>query len=1199
MRRLSHVNWQQFEKSLLSIWGHALQTRREPSGNQVRIILPGDNQTASNSILVDRTNNRVGVEGPSSVLPTLHSVVETLDFPPAQDRGDVQLIGLGSAEPGMVRKAAALLGLQQDPSQNIQQAVRFAPFRKNAGVTLTGARTPAAQQQPENQQQPDQRPNILTVQDETIQGTVRIQVLEDIGAILLVGDPQDVERVKRVIESLQAGAAAARPDIMTYPLQNADSATLQPLLTDIYQNMYEVSSGAVSITALDQPNALVVVGQPQAQEIIAELIQKLDIQMPPDAALDFKVYRLKHMSAPDAALKIRSYFFATDGTNNDVIQSDTWIGSHNGPVVIIQDYRSNSLIVKGSPQNLNIVDKLIERLDVAYSDSVDEVRIFKIRNAVAAELAVVLQAAINGNLDGAPQGFAQTPGVGQQQQFQQQQQLQGALARVRSTMLQLMTIDREGKTVRSGILFDVIISADNNSNSLIVTAPPESMNLIAALIERLDQLPDAETQIKVFTIINGDASELLAMLQQLFGQAQGQAGAQAGQLSTSNLPLQSVSATEGSALINLRFGVDTRTNSIIASGAEGDLQVVYDLLLRLDEEDPGNRKNFVYRLSNAPAEDVATALNQWLEERRAINDLNPATLNPYETSRREVSVVPELVSNSLIVSATPEFYQEVQLIIQELDRRPPMIKIKVLLAEIQLDKLSEFGVEVGIQDSLLFDRGIGTVGFPFNQASLGNNNNALSLGTRELLAGQALSNLNIGRSNSDLGYGGLVLSAGNESINVLLRALEDKSVARVLSRPHITTVDNLQGRVQVGQQVPRITGASQNASGGITSDIEDVSVGVILEITPRVTPDGMIIMNVDAINSTLSSQGVPVFVSENQVVESNIIDIIQAQTTILARSGQTVVFSGLIQELQFNEKRGTPILSDLPVLGPLFSFESDGHTRNELLIVMTPYIIENDEQIAVANQVEMDRMNWCLSDVADIYGPIGYDEFDPEFLPSAAPATYFPDQDPLGENPQQMPPEQTHHQQSPAQPNLLDQSASAAVLIPDSVSNHAVATPIRNQQPPPQPADAGRNRATFDSAPLRQLPNRTQAPAAEPQVPYEAIDQTYHWTPHNAAPYVNASNNNPTSPSSATNVEASDPAATASQAPSAVVPPAEDSASTNPINKGVVRSQKQFNWDQLPYVDYRGGSQTPAPAQPQPEAKPDKKRTTIYNPFFR
>ncbi len=306
MRRLSHVNWQQFEKSLLSIWGHALQTRREPSGNQVRIILPGDNQTASHAILVDRTNNRVGVEGPSSVLPTLHSVVETLDFPPAQDRGDVQLIGLGSAEPGMVRKAAALLGLQQDPSQNIQQAVRFAPFRKNAGVTLTGARTPAAQQQPENQQQPDQRPNILTVQDETIQGTVRIQVLEDIGAILLVGDPQDVERVKRVIESLQAGAAAARPDIMTYPLQNADSATLQPLLTDIYQNMYEVSSGAVSITALDQPNALVVVGQPQAQEIIAELIQKLDIQMPPDAALDFKVYRLKHMSAPDAALKIRS-----------------------------------------------------------------------------------------------------------------------------------------------------------------------------------------------------------------------------------------------------------------------------------------------------------------------------------------------------------------------------------------------------------------------------------------------------------------------------------------------------------------------------------------------------------------------------------------------------------------------------------------------------------------------------------------------------------------------------------------------------------------------------------------------------------------------------------------------------------------------------------------------------------------------------
>ena len=154
--------------------------------------------------------------------------------------------------------------------------------------------------------------------------------------------------------------------------------------------------------------------------------------------------------------------------------------------------------------------------------------------------------------------------------------------------------------------------------------------------------------------------------------------------------------------------------------------------------------------------------------------------------------------------------------------------------------------------------------------------------------------------NSDLAYGGLVLSAGNESINVLLRALQHRDVVRVLSKPHITTVDNLQGRVQVGAQVPRIESATPNqVGGGVTTTVVDVSVGVILEITPRVSPDGMIIMNVDAVNSSLGAeeQGVPVFISEGQVVRSPLINITQAQTTIMARSGQTVVFSGLIQEV--------------------------------------------------------------------------------------------------------------------------------------------------------------------------------------------------------------------------------------------------------------------------------------------------------------
>ena len=124
--------------------------------------------------------------------------------------------------------------------------------------------------------------------------------------------------------------------------------------------------------------------------------------------------------------------------------------------------------------------------------------------------------------------------------------------------------------------------------------------------------------------------------------------------------------------------------------------------------------------------------------------------------------------------------------------------MKVLLAEVSLGSVEEFGIELGLQDSLLFDRdstvgpagGITGNGFNFNTGTASTVQNAVSPGN---LAGRALSNLGVGTSNAALGYGGLVLSAGSESINVLLRALKDRGVLRVLSRPQIMTLENLQG----------------------------------------------------------------------------------------------------------------------------------------------------------------------------------------------------------------------------------------------------------------------------------------------------------------------------------------------------------------------------------------------------------------------
>ncbi len=897
---------------------------------------------------------------------------------------------------------------------------------------------------------------------EGIQDTVKVVVDPATGIITLVGDAEDVKRVRDAIAELSETASKSQPKTARIELQNVQSESIVEELQELYDSNYAASNGRASITALENPNALLVVGQPAALDSVRAIVSTIDIDPSQKPDVDFRTFKLRHISAADAKVRLDSYFSqANPGDGDNQLPS--------AAVTTIVDYRSNALIVRGGPQFLVQAAQVIQEIDVDRSQAVNVVRVFPLKNTLAEEMAVVLQDAISGQQPNAGQGFNPN------QQTQNQQAVGANVdtdqSRLRSAMLQLKTIDHNGQKIDGGIMFDVRVTADRNSNSLVVTGPEASMELIEALVKQLDTIPAAETQIKVFQIVNGDAETLLAMLQNLFNGnnqqgggfgGQGAAGQNTGNLS--QLPLQGASATDGGTLINLRFSIDPRTNTIIASGPAGDLQVVEDLLNRLDEADVNQRRVFVYRLSNAPALDVSEAINTWLETRSSVNDEDPRALGGVNQTNREVIVVPEVVSNSLLISAMPEYHAELQQVIEALDRRPPMVKVKVMIAEVDLNSLEEFGVDVGIQDSLLFSRGTitdpatgaiqeGSIGFPFNSQQSANQRAF----NRESLAGQALSNLGTGRINNELGYGGLVLSAGNESISVLLRALKDKQCLRVLSKPHIMTVENLQGRVSIGAEVPRITGVTQS-NFGVTNEVEFTDVGVILEITPRVSQDGMIVMFVDATKSSVGPEetGIPIFVNNNgDVVRSPQILATQAQTTVMARSGQTVVFSGLVQEEKSHVERGIPVLSDIPVLGQLFKFETDVAQRSELLIIMTPYLVDNEAELERQNRDEMDRMHWCLGDVANIYGDTSYDEHTIVNNPE----TIYPDFDPQGMYPDQPPFEDSLKMIGP------EIAPSVAPPVPPMLPQTSNTQP---KNPTDTPADRAKRAASDTATKIRQ-----------------------------------------------------------------------------------------------------------------------------------
>ncbi|MFW6172033.1 MAG: hypothetical protein ACODAD_16215, partial [Planctomycetota bacterium] len=304
-----------------------------------------------------------------------------------------------------------------------------------------------------------------------------------------------------------------------------------------------------------------------------------------------------------------------------------------------------------------------------------------------------------------------------------------------------------------------------------------------------------------------------------------------------------------------------------------------------------------------------------------------------------------------------------------------------------------------IQDSLLFDRGsvvdgLLQPGFDFVGQPLGN---ATAAG-RGLLAGQAFGSFGVGRNSSSQGFPGLVLSASNESINLLIRSLVSNSRAQVLSRPQIMTMNNVPASVLVGQRVPQITDFQTTTAGSTVQSVELVDTGISLGVIPRVTPDGLIIMDLEVNDSSVGdpSEGITVGVADGVPIQSPIFDDVTAITTVAARSAQTVVFGGLITSDRTETFRGVPYLSQIPVVGQLFRFDTRGNARQELIFFLTPHIVMDDEDLETLNQREAERMSWCYGDIVDNHGDPGFQCAGEDQWHSGTPVIY-PHLDPTAE----------------------------------------------------------------------------------------------------------------------------------------------------------------------------------------------------------
>lgn len=956
-----------------------------PNGLPAFAVAPADANAAAGdvqfTIEIDTHENQLHITADRGVRTGLKALIQQIDVNPLQDTpvptlvagdGNTAELGRRLQRPiSTISRARMRTGASEPAPQNARRLLED-PARQFAQADQVSPQAPLGERAADPANMPAGEgfgvaPDIVG----NLKGDVTIEALDDLDLLIIRGNTADVDAVMQVIQRIEEMALGSLPEITLHKLEHVDSQSLATLLNEVYDQLSELrsenaqqSAASVNVVPVVTPNAILILAPKNSMESVLDLVIKLD--EPVDPTHELEVFRLQHAIASSVVTLLQEFF----GDEPEGLSTRFSVAADN---------RTNSVIVQARPRDLSQIEEVIRKIDADEAGSVNQMKLFKLKNALADELAEFLNSAIQSVSN--PQAST----VGQTQNFQGQQNQTDP----KSVILEFLAEDGQ-QLARSGLLDDIRFNAEPRTNSLAVTAPAQSLPLIEELIRILDRPSSAVADVKYFPLTNADAIDAVELLNELFTVEDNQNDDDAG------IGVQLAGATDtSSSLLPLRFVADARTNSVIATGGADALIIVENLLYRLDQSNPKNRIPQIIKLRNSYAPDVADAINTFLQSQRELATIDPDRVSTSQLLEQEVIVTPEPISNSLIISATPQYLEQIQSLVNELDAAPSQVIIQALLVEVELDNTDEFGVEIGIQDPLLFDRSVvemvetitttttapngtqtttenilsqsTTPGFPFNNLPLGNNSaaNPSSVGS------QGLSNFSLGRTNNDLGYGGLVLSASSESVNVLIRALAARRNVRILSRPQIRTLDNQLAQIQVGQIVPVTDGITQTQTTVSPQIVRDPA-GIILTVTPRISPEGEIVMEVVAEKSVYTDEGVPVFsdVNTGTVITAPIKNISTAQTTVKVTDGQTIVLGGMITDAEDVSERKVPWLGDLPIIGPAFRYDTHITERTELLIFLTPRVIHNDAVAEHIKQVEANRIHFFQEQAEEIHGPL-------------------------------------------------------------------------------------------------------------------------------------------------------------------------------------------------------------------------------------
>lgn len=498
--------------------------------------------------------------------------------------------------------------------------------------------------------------------------------------------------------------------------------------------------------------------------------------------------------------------------------------------------------------------------------------------------------------------------------------------------------------------------------SLKYASPEEIKRLFAPLISKNSViLAYPPTNMLIVTDVYSNIKRLLRILSAIDVSGMGQ--------ELSVIPLEYANANEFVKILNsifqtkrkpkakvfgtlVQFVADERTNAIIVLASEVETARIKKLIQMLDKETPrGKEKIRVYYLENAKAEDLAKVLQTLLAKTGPAAKGKKAPL-----ISQKVKITADKATNSLIIVGDKDDYKVLEDIIMKLDIRRSMVYIESLIMEVNVDKDFNLGVQWLAGGKTKIGGKDAAFGGGFRPE--------VSMIPAPLTALPSLQGFSMGVFTDTITIGGIVFP----NLAAIVQAYKKDKDVHFLSTPQILTTDNEEAIITVGKNVPFQTRSAAENAAETYSSYEYRDVGITLKITPQISKDRLVRLNIFQ-EVTKLDELATTSADRPTTLKRTI------QTTVIVKDKSTVVIGGLIDDSFTKTIYKTPCLGDIPLFGMLFRSVSKASEKTNLYVFLTPHVIENSAEAAEIYKDRKEQMDLIKEGKIKMY-QWDWDKFD-------------------------------------------------------------------------------------------------------------------------------------------------------------------------------------------------------------------------------